>query len=128
MLMDKAALPDFVVEVRRKIKDQHTSAHFQVCVESNRKAVSAINMISPALFLQGVVKPRLSARRFGPISIVDEDFQKEVKKHGRNKTKAAEIEHAVRHHLDVELDDAPELQASFAGALKLIFEEFANLR
>lgn len=61
-----------------------------------------------------------------PISILDEDFQKEVKKHDRNKTKAAEIEHAVRHHLDVELDDDPELQASFSEALKLIFEEFAN--
>lgn len=61
-----------------------------------------------------------------PISILDKDFQKEVKKHDRNKTKAAEIEHAVRHHLDVELDDDPELQASFSEALKLIFEEFAN--
>lgn len=61
-----------------------------------------------------------------PISILDKDFQKDVKKHDRNKTKAAEIEHAVRHHLDVELDDDPELQSSFSEALKLIFEEFAN--
>ena len=61
-----------------------------------------------------------------PISILDDDFQKEVKKHDRNKTKAAEIEHAVRHHLDVELNDDPELQASFAEALKQIFEEFSS--
>lgn len=61
-----------------------------------------------------------------PISILDEDFQKQVKKHDRTKTKAAEIEHAIRHHLDVELDDDPELQASFSEALKKIFEEFAN--
>jgi type I restriction enzyme R subunit len=61
-----------------------------------------------------------------PISILDEDFQKEVKSHDRTKTKAAEIEHAVRHHLEVELDDDPELQASFADALRKIFEEFAN--
>jgi len=61
-----------------------------------------------------------------PISILDEDFQKEVKKHNRTKTKAAEIEHAVRHHLDVNLNDDPELQASFAEVLKKIFEEFAN--
>ncbi len=61
-----------------------------------------------------------------PISILDEDFQKKVKKHERTKTKAAEIEHAVRHHLDVNLNDDPELQASFAEALKKIFEEFAN--
>jgi type I restriction enzyme R subunit len=61
-----------------------------------------------------------------PISILDDDFQKEVKKHDRNKTKAAEIEHAVRHHLDVELDDDPELQASFTEALNSIFKDFAN--
>jgi type I restriction enzyme R subunit len=61
-----------------------------------------------------------------PISILDEDFQKEVKKHDRTKTKAAEIEHAIRHHLDVNLNDDPELQSSFAEALRKILEEFAN--
>ncbi len=61
-----------------------------------------------------------------PISILDEDFQKEVKKHDRVKTMAAEIEHAVRHHLEVELADDPDLQASFAEALAKILEEFAD--
>lgn len=64
--------------------------------------------------------------RVQPISILDEDFQKEVKNRERTKTKAAEIEHAIRHHLEVELNDDPELQASFAAALQKIFEEFAN--
>jgi len=61
-----------------------------------------------------------------PISILDEDFQKEVNSRTRTKTKAAEIEHAIRHHLDVELDDDPDLQASFAEALKKILEEFKD--
>lgn len=61
-----------------------------------------------------------------PISILDEDFQKEVKKHDRIKSKAAAIEHAVRNHLDVELNDDPELQASFADALAQIFLDFAQ--
>jgi type I restriction enzyme R subunit len=34
--------------------------------------------------------------------------------------------HAIRHHLDVELDDDPDLQASFAEALKAIFAEFKD--
>ena len=55
-----------------------------------------------------------------PISILDEDFQKDVRSRSRTKTKAAEIEHAIRHHLDVELEDDPDLQASFAEALKKI--------
>ena len=61
-----------------------------------------------------------------PISILDEDFQKEVTSRSRTKTKAAEIEHAIRHHLDVELDDDPDLQASFAEALSKILEEFRD--
>jgi type I restriction enzyme R subunit len=61
-----------------------------------------------------------------PISILDEDFQKEVKSHNRTKTQAAEIEHAIRHHLDIELDDDPDLQASFAEALNKIFENFRD--
>jgi type I restriction enzyme R subunit len=62
--------------------------------------------------------------KVSPISILDEDFASDVGKHDRTKTKAAEIEHAIRHHLDVELDDDPELQASFAEALAAIFEQF----
>jgi type I restriction enzyme R subunit len=61
-----------------------------------------------------------------PISILDEDFQKDVNSRTRTKTKAAEIEHAIRHHLDIELDDDPDLQASFAEELKKIFEEFQD--
>ena len=39
------------------------------------------------------------AQKVKPISILDEDFQKEVGKRSRPKTKAAEVEHAIRHHL-----------------------------
>jgi len=61
-----------------------------------------------------------------PISILDEDFESEVGNRKRTKTKAAAIEHAIRHHLDVDLDDDPDLQASFAEALAQIFEEFRD--
>jgi type I restriction enzyme R subunit len=61
-----------------------------------------------------------------PISILDDDFEKQVGKRNRTKTKAAEVEHAIRHHLEVELDDDPDQQASFAAALAAIFEKFRN--
>lgn len=64
--------------------------------------------------------------KIAPISIFDEDFEKDVKEHKRSKTKAAEVEHAIRHHIDVELDDDPDLQASFAEALAAIFAEFKD--
>ncbi|MEM7183646.1 MAG: HsdR family type I site-specific deoxyribonuclease [Spirochaetota bacterium] len=60
-----------------------------------------------------------------PISILDDDFQKHISKRKRIKTKAAAVEHAIRHHLEVEIDD-PDLEASFAEALAKILEEFKD--
>lgn len=65
-------------------------------------------------------------QKIEPISILDEDFERNVGKRKRSKTKAAEVEHAIRHHLDVELDDDPDLQASFAEALTQIFKDFRD--
>ena len=65
-------------------------------------------------------------QKIKPISILDEDFESKVAKRKRTKTKAAEVEHAIRHHLDIELDDDPDLQASFSAALATILQEFAN--
>jgi type I site-specific restriction-modification system R (restriction) subunit len=62
--------------------------------------------------------------KVAPISILDQDFESQVGKRKRINTKAAEVEHAIRHHLDVGLDDDPDLQASFAEALKKILEDF----
>jgi type I restriction enzyme R subunit len=80
--------------------------------------------------LRGITDAYLESKgievKIEPISILDEDFQKQVEKRGRTKTKAAEVEHAIRHHLDIELDDDPDLQASFAQALAKIFEDFRN--
>ena len=61
-----------------------------------------------------------------PISILDEDFEKGVGKYRRTKTKAAEIEHAIRRHLEVDMDDDPDLRASLAEALAIIFEQFRD--
>jgi type I restriction enzyme, R subunit len=80
--------------------------------------------------LRGITDAYLESKgieqKVKPISILDDDFQKQVNKRSRVKTKAAEVEHAIRHHLDVELDDDPDLQASFAQALAAIFEDFRN--
>lgn len=65
-------------------------------------------------------------QKIKPVSILDEDFERRVGKRKRTKTKAAEVEHAIRHHLDIELDDAPELQASFSKALVAILLDFKN--
>jgi type I restriction enzyme R subunit len=59
-----------------------------------------------------------------PISIIDDDFQTNITKRKRTKTKAAEVEHAIRHFVDINIDEDPELFASFSKALELILQEF----
>ncbi|ARA92864.1 restriction endonuclease subunit R [Rhodothermaceae bacterium RA] len=65
-------------------------------------------------------------QKVAPISIMDEDFFQHVEKRKRTKTKAAAIEHALRHHIEVELADDPDLQASFAEALEAIIQQFKD--
>jgi type I restriction enzyme R subunit len=65
-------------------------------------------------------------QKVAPISVLDPDFQKQAAQRNRAKTKAAEVEHAVRHHIDVNFDEDPELFASFARQLERILLEFAG--
>ena len=79
-------------------------------------------------------------QQVAPISIIADDFfSKVVTNKKREKTKAAEVEHAIRHFIDLNIDEDPELFASFAKALeeilqnfkgnwKLIYEELEKLR
>ena len=107
------------------------------------QALAAINVMAAKHFrderlsmkgippkLRGITDAYLESKgievKIEPISILDADFQKQVGKRSRTKTKAAEVEHAIRHHLDVELDDDPDLQASFAEALAAIFKKFRD--
>lgn len=59
-----------------------------------------------------------------PISILDADFAVHTKKNKRTKTKAAEVEHALRHHMEVNLDE--QESASFAAELEQILKDFAG--
>jgi len=61
-----------------------------------------------------------------PISIMDENFFDHVKTKQRTKTKAAEVEHAIRHFIDINITEDPELYASFAETLAEILREFKN--
>jgi type I restriction enzyme R subunit len=61
-----------------------------------------------------------------PISILDESFFENVNKRTRTKTKAAEIEHAIREHINIHIDEDPELYASFSEALMEILRSFRD--
>ncbi len=78
--------------------------------------------------LRGIADEFLTSKgieqTIAPISIIADDFQKGVNSKKRTKTKAAEVEHAIRHYIDINLDEDPELFASFAQALQEILENF----
>jgi len=63
-------------------------------------------------------------QKVAPISILDADFEKNNKKRKRTKTKAAEVEHAIRHHLEITIDDVDN--ASFAAELEKILQDYAG--
>jgi type I restriction enzyme, R subunit len=65
-------------------------------------------------------------QKIAPISILDADFQKDVKARKRSKTKAAEVEHAIRHFINLNVSEDPELFASFASELEKILQEFRD--
>lgn len=64
--------------------------------------------------------------KVAPISIFDEAFQPEVEARPRSRTRAAAVEHAIRHHLEIVEPEDPELAASFAAELAAILQRFAD--
>jgi len=72
------------------------------------------------------LKSKGITQKIEPISIIDENFQIHVEKRKRAKTKAAEVEHAIRHHIEIYINEDPELYASFVAAIEEILKEFKN--
>ncbi len=108
---------------------------------SDWKAFTEINALANKHFRDGRfsmkgIPPKLRAiadeyliskgieQQVAPISIIADDFFDKVKTKKRTKTKAAEVEHAIRHFIDLNIDEDPELFASFAKALEEILQNF----
>jgi len=136
---------DFMLAFKRLTKSLNLLFPARQALEfmDDYKALTEINVLAAKHFrdqrlsmkgipakLRAITDTHLKSRgidvKVPPISILDEDFEKGVGERRRTKTKAAEIEHAIRHHLDVDLDDDPDLRASFAEALAAIFDQFRD--
>lgn len=61
-----------------------------------------------------------------PISILDDKFFDNIKAVKRKETKAAKIEHAIREIININLDEDPELYASFAEEVRRILTSFKD--
>jgi type I restriction enzyme R subunit len=58
--------------------------------------------------------------------VLDPEFQPDSARYRRAKTQAAEIEHAIRHHLVVNYDDDPALSALISAEIARILSELAG--
>ena len=76
--------------------------------------------------LDQYLESRGVTQKVEPISITDDGFAQEVERRKSNKTKSAEIEHAIRHYINVHIDDDPEQFRSFSEMLEQILAEFAG--
>jgi type I restriction enzyme R subunit len=89
-----------------------------------------LSMKGMAPKLRAIVDEYLKSKgidqKVAPISILNPDFQKDVKTRTRSKTKAAEVEHAIRHFVNLNMAEDPELFASFAAELERILQEFKD--
>ncbi len=96
--------------------------HFQDSRMSMKGIPEKLRKLTDAYLISQCIDLRVK-----PISILDDNFESEVvATHTRTKTKAAAVEHALRHHIDIDLDDDPDLQASFSVALAAILQEFKD--
>ena len=63
--------------------------------------------------------------RVAPISLLSKDFAKEVDKLGKNsKSKASEMEHAIRRHIKVNINKDPALYKRFLKRMEEIIERY----
>jgi type I restriction enzyme R subunit len=72
------------------------------------------------------LKSRGIEQKVEPISILNPEFEQGVSQRKRDKTKAAEVEHAIRHFIELNINEDPELFASFAEELERILKAFAE--
>ena len=58
-----------------------------------------------------------------PVDLLASDFQEKLDEHKNTKTKASEIENAIKHHIKVKLDDDPEYYKSLSEKLESIIRK-----
>lgn len=62
--------------------------------------------------------------RIPPVSLLSDDFRKEIDKQGGSKAKASEMEHAIRRHIKVNMQNDPALFTKFNEKLESIIRQY----
>lgn len=88
---------------------------------------SQLNLAGVGEKVQALIDEHIRATgvdpKIPPVDLLAADFKKKVNAHKSDRAKASEIEHAIKHHIDVNLDDDPEYYKSLSDKLKLIIQK-----
>ena len=57
-----------------------------------------------------------------PVDLLATDFKKKLNEHKSPRAKASEVEHAIKHHIDVNLEEDPEYYKSLSAKLEALIE------
>ena len=89
-----------------------------------------LNLIGAGFKVRKLMDEHIEARgidpRVPPISITDADFDRAVNARMGDRTKALEMEHAARHHIDKHFAEDPVYYQSLSERLEEILREFAD--
>ena len=61
-----------------------------------------------------------------PIDLLAPDFKETLDKHKSSRSKAAEIEHAIKHHIKIKIDDDPEYYKKLSERLEDLIQKHAE--
>ena len=118
VLPDKAATP-FINDLRRLGKISHGARNLfrdeQLSVADAGEKVR--KLIEDHIYSTGV-DPKIP-----PVDLLASDFQEKLNEHKNTKTKASEIENAIKHHIKIKLDDDPEYYKSLSEKLESIIRK-----
>jgi type I restriction enzyme R subunit len=64
--------------------------------------------------------------KIAPVDLLAHDFKEKLKSHTTAKSRASEIEHAIKHHIKIKIDDDPEYYKSLSERLEDIIQKHAS--
>jgi type I restriction enzyme R subunit len=64
--------------------------------------------------------------KIAPVDLLSPDFKEKLSSHTTAKSRASEIEHAIKHHIKIKIDDDPEYYKSLSERLEEIIQKHAQ--
>jgi len=113
---------DYLTEFNRYVElNTLASQHFRDTRMSMKGISEKLRRVTDEFLVSKGIETKIE-----PISILDDKFFDNIKAVKRKETKAAKIEHAIREIININIEEDPELYASFAEEVRRILTSFKD--